>query len=270
LGAIGGILFILLLIFCLIRKKVCCNPAPPDHPDINTDDYEKVPMEEEPQEIAQDTALIPIDSDGTNDPDSDKKDVPIDPDQPPDSFYMGEPSISQSAPDLTEGPPMSAYGDVASMPAVSAISLDNASTVSSISIASAPFALDNCRIEFSMFYSKSDMFLMIKVDNVQNVLVEKYTQFRVSLTLLPSKTYRVKTAFMEAIEGQIEYNESFKFSNVTRDNLFMASFRMRLYGKAKMGREKCLGECVVHLADVANRVGGFTTSRRFGPVKRKR
>ena len=39
---------------------------------------------------------------------------------------------------------------------------------------------------------------------------------------------------------------------------------MRLYGKRK-GREKVLGETIVHLADVANRTGGFVTTRKLEP-----
>ena len=131
--------------------------------------------------------------------------------------------------------------------------------------------IEGSRVHLSFLYSKADLFLMVTVNEVEGVtdkLAGGYDLVRVAITLFPKKKYRSKTKFIFVKDSKASFDEPFKFSNVTRESLFSSAFRIRLQGKQKMGRECCLGEVMVHLADVAQRAGGFMTWRTFGKEKK--
>jgi len=126
------------------------------------------------------------------------------------------------------------------------------------------------RIRFSLLYSKKDMFLMLTINEVEGIPPKSEGGFdfvQVSVTLLPKKKYRSKTKLVFQSESHVLFDESFKFSNISRDKLFSSAFRIRVQSK-KMRRNVTLGEVVVHLADVAQRAGGFMTWRNLDKVKR--
>lgn len=126
--------------------------------------------------------------------------------------------------------------------------------------------LDDAKIRITLLYSKADLFLMLTINEVTGIPVKAnsgYDHIKVSIVLLPEKKYRSKTKYAYVKENSTTFNDSFKFSNVSRENLFSSAFRFRLYGKKKIGKEVLLGEMIVQLADVAQRAGGFMTWRAF-------
>lgn len=132
--------------------------------------------------------------------------------------------------------------------------------------------VEGTRVRLSLLYSKSDFFLMLtinEVDGIPNKQDGGFDYVRVSVTLFPKKKYRSKTKYVFVKDSKANFDESFKFSNVTRESLFSSAFRIRLQGKKKIAKENCLGEVMVQLADVAQRAGGFLTWRTFGKIKRQ-
>lgn len=125
-------------------------------------------------------------------------------------------------------------------------------------------------LHMSLQYSKKDLFLFVvihKLTDLHPAEVNGIDQVRVSMVLLPAKRSRSKTKFVSTNEP--EFGASFKFSNVSKADLFQSAMRFRLYGRhvrlgIHLGKEKLMGEVTVHLADVAQRER-ITTSRPFKP-----
>jgi len=126
--------------------------------------------------------------------------------------------------------------------------------------------IDGCKLKLSLLYSKTDLFLMLTINEISglpNKASGGHDVVRVSITLLPEKKYRSRTKFQRVADETVVFNDSFKFSNVSRESLFSSAFRFRLYARKKLAKEVCIGEMVVQLADVAQRSGGFVTWKIF-------
>ena len=125
-------------------------------------------------------------------------------------------------------------------------------------------------LHMSLQYSRKDLFLFVVIHKITDLLpaeVNGIDQVRVSMVLLPAKRSRSKTKFVSTNEP--EFGASFKFSNVSKADLFQSAMRFRLYGRhvrlgMHLGKEKLMGEVTVHLADVAQRER-ITTNRPFKP-----
>ena len=135
---------------------------------------------------------------------------------------------------------------------------------------------ENLQLKFSLLFSKEDMFLMLNIIDLTGDLGKLgYKNIRINVTLLPEKKYRMKTKliYLTKLNNEndvpvISIKENFRFSNITREKLFNSALRLRLYGKQKLQlAEKCLGEIIIHLADVAQRKSGYITVRNFSKVK---
>jgi len=131
--------------------------------------------------------------------------------------------------------------------------------------------VDGARIRFSLLYSKSDLFLMLTINEVEGIPSKSEGGFdfiQVAICLLPAKKYRSKTKFVFQSESRAVFDEEpFKFSNISREKLKESAFRVRVQGK-KLGRHVTLGEVIIHLMDVAQRGGGFETWRPLTKNKR--
>ena len=124
-------------------------------------------------------------------------------------------------------------------------------------------------LQLTLQYSKKDLFLFIVIHKISRFCQEQFPgigQIRISMVLLPTKKNRHKTKFVP-VTDEPEFGSSFRFSNVSRADLFRSALRFRLYGKhvrlgMQLGMEKLMGEVTVHLADVAQKEQ-TTTSRPF-------
>ena len=126
---------------------------------------------------------------------------------------------------------------------------------------------------FSMMYSRADLYLMVKIERINN-LPHHYSQFRLSAALLPTKKWRAKTKHQTldkrssgpSAVRQMHFNETFKFCNADTELLFSSALRIRLYGQTQVKRERPLGEIKLHFADVTATAVGFSSSRKFEDV----
>ena len=129
-------------------------------------------------------------------------------------------------------------------------------------------------LQLTLQYSKKDLFLFIVINKISGFSPSEFPgidHIRISMVLLPTKKNRCKTKFIPVSE-EPEFRASFKFSNVSRADLFRSAMRFRLYGRhvrlgVQLGTEKLLGEITVHLADVAQRER-TTTTRPFASVNK--
>ena len=129
-------------------------------------------------------------------------------------------------------------------------------------------------LQLTLQYSKKDLFLFIVIHKIIGFLPSAFPgidSIRISMVLLPTKKNRSRTKFVLVTE-EPEFGASFKFSNVSRADLFRSAMRFRLYGRhvrlgVQLGKEKLLGEITIHLADVAQRER-TTTSRPFVIVRK--
>lgn len=259
LGAIGGTAFLLVAIyFCIKSDKCFCNVNGSDSRDDTPDiDYVQVATEDSATEVSGHTspaALAPIKdaiyavstpniASGHNFSSDDEANRP------------GVSDIGQPVDDSASGIPKPPKAKKGASKKRSA-SMENITRVS------------NGNVHLSLHYSNKDLFLFVVIHNVTELNAEAHPgvdQVRISMVLLPAKKYRSKTKFMPI--DQADYGASFKFSNVSREDLFQSALRLRLYGRhvklgMHLGKEKLLGEVTVHLADVAQKVR-ITTSRPF-------
>ena len=124
-------------------------------------------------------------------------------------------------------------------------------------------------LQLTLQYSKKDLFLFIVIHKISQFCQDHFPgigQIRISMVLLPTKKNRHKTKFVP-VTDEPEFGSSFRFSNVSRADLFRSALRFRLYGKhvrlgMQLGMEKLMAEVTVHLADVAQKEQ-TTTSRPF-------
>lgn len=129
-------------------------------------------------------------------------------------------------------------------------------------------------LQLTLQYSKKDLFLFVVIHKITDFVPSDFggiEHIRISMVLLPAKKYRSKTKYIP-VSDTPEFGASFKFSNVSRADLFRSAMRFRLYGRhsrlgVQMGKEKLLGEITVHLADVAQKER-TTTSRPFSHVRK--
>ncbi len=128
-------------------------------------------------------------------------------------------------------------------------------------------------LHLTIKYSKKDLFLFVVIHNITDLIPEElsgFDQVRISMVLLPNKKNRSKTKF--APVDNPEFSSSFKFSNVSRADLFQSAMRFRLYGRPvrlgmHLGGDRLLGELTVHLADAAQKEKVFTTRPFQAPSK---
>ena len=130
--------------------------------------------------------------------------------------------------------------------------------------------LDNIHQKISLLYSKNEGTLMLTINEMTGVPTKThggYNLVRVSATLMPEKKYKMKTVW-HVVTGDdvILFGDSFKISSLTRHTLAASSFRFRLYGRKGSHREVCVGEMVVEMAEVSERIAGYVT---WGKYERK-
>ena len=260
LGAIGGAAVLLIVIYLCIKSDKCfCNVQKDDGKETPDPEYARVASEDSGSEIPDDATT---------------------------SGKLKGAKYVQSTGDLTEHPVLSSDDEVMA-PGVAKIGEVVSDTESKISeqfslpvkkskknkptrsqsLESVKKGLGN--LQLTLQYSKKDLFLFIVIHKINGFLPDEFPgveHVRISMVLLPAKKYRSKTKFV-SVGDEPEFGASFKFSNVSRADLFRSAMRFRLYGRhvklgMQMGKEKLLGEVTVHLADVAQRER-TTTSRPF-------
>ena len=187
----------------------------------------------------------------------------------PELYSADEKKGASSDEDETSQPAtvVSAYGDKLTVDASSPVTKRKAQRQKSKSLET----ILPGKISLSLQYSKKDLFLLITIHKLEELPPKSQSgvdQVRTSIVLLPAKKYRSKTRYLPVEDAN--FDVSIKFANVSRNDLFSSALRVRVYGRSvklgvQLGKEKCLGETTIHLADVAQKDRGLTTSRPLAP-----
>ena len=247
IGGVAVLLILLLLVFICIKKGLCCQPVAVKETERNYIPLYAEEMEEE-NDFSKPYNTKPVYHQfklGNSDSE--------------DFHYPGsDPTVGFNSSD-TDAISPSEYDEKSVKTGLSGLT-------KSLNLSSQNLFLDNCQLRVSLLYSKADLFLMVSINEVTGITTSNAEQIRISAALLPEKKYRSKTKYAYVTdETSVIFNDSFKFSNVSRESLFSSAFRFRLYGKKKYKKEYCYGEIIIQLADVAQRAGGFMTWRTFEP-----
>eukprot|EP00794_Sanderia_malayensis_P020383 gene20383-22392_t len=128
------------------------------------------------------------------------------------------------------------------------------------------------KLRLTVQYSEKNLFLLLAVHEIVDLKTEDISgvnQVRISLVLLPTKKHRSKTKYTSVTNPV--FDSSYKYSNVTRNDLFRSAVRFRMYGRhgklgVSLGKERLIGEMIFQLADVAQNAK-FTAIRPFKLAK---
>ncbi|XP_065066293.1 synaptotagmin-14-like isoform X3 [Rhopilema esculentum] len=258
LGVIGGTALILVLVYFLIKSGKCfCEVNKDGSPDP---EYAEVATEDSGTEISDNTCPVNLKEAtyvmSTGDL-SDKK-------------YISS-EDEDNAPGVSQIGPMISSSDTKKQELMPPKQKGSRKKRRSRSMEDPAKGLGNLHI--TLQYSKKDLFLFAVIHKITDLLPGEVTgidHVRISMVLLPAKKYRSKTKLVSTSDP--EFGASFKFSNVSREDLFKSAMRFRLYGRhvrlgMHFGKEKLLGEVTIHLADVAQRER-MSTIRPFKVIRK--
>lgn len=254
LGVLLIVLFILLLVYCCIKKGLCCCQKQPKREEAEDNEALLDTFEEEDDY----SPYLPYSK--VSDP------SPV---QPAEFNYVmtDQSDFHTSDDDLVPGLPATHMSVRTYAESIDTDSqFDKGELMGLYKKMKKDEFIDGCKLKLALLYSKTDLFLMLTVNELSGIPSKEdggHDLVRVSITLLPEKKYRSKTKYQHVIEEVAVFNDSFKFSNVSRESLFSSAFRFRLYAKKSLAKEICIGEMIVQLADVAQRSGGFVTWKKF-------
>ena len=129
----------------------------------------------------------------------------------------------------------------------------------------------SARIQISLIYNFEKKYIAGKITRINDVpspLDGGPHQVKVHLVLLPMKKYVLKTKFHN-INVNAKLDDYFKMKFKSPPDPNTTALRYRIYGRrlkfAVPGREKCLGEVCVDLAEVAMSKGGVTLWKNILP-----
>lgn len=152
---------------------------------------------------------------------------------------------------------MSAYGDLGSVTSLSR-------TDSLVSR-----RLTAMAVNISAYASYTKGFLagkVIAVDGVPAVGL-KEVMVKVHITVLPVKKYALRSGWFKVNEGLAQIGAYFKFA--LTGTAATSMLRLRVYASKKgsiAGRQKCLGQLVMHVDDVERSRGGITVWEKLVQV----
>ena len=131
--------------------------------------------------------------------------------------------------------------------------------------------LSPVKLQLSLIINSEKNYLAGKITRIEGMPLPEDggpNQVKIHIVLLPVKKYILKTKY-HSISGSVKMDEYFKMKFKTLPNIELSSIRYRLYCRraryGMSGREKCLGELFVQLADVAKTRGGVTLLKEIIP-----
>lgn len=152
---------------------------------------------------------------------------------------------------------MSAYGDLGSVTSLSR-------TDSMVSR-----RLTAMAVNISAYASYNKGFLAGKVIAIDGVPAAglKEVMVKVHITVLPVKKYALRSGWFKVNEGLAQIGAYFKFA--LTGTAATSMLRLRVYASKKgsiAGRQKCLGQLVMHVDDVERSRGGITVWEKLVQV----